>query len=326
MNPKNLIKMKSLTCIFFALPAIPVFAQNTDTIATQDTLESMKNVIEKTSNGSGGEFWNIVGTILMGLAALFIIAHMVYTLITTKRFREHNFDVDYFKSVRQENGKPAESSEEENQRCRELLADAYNGWSYIIEDEEGYEYRRPNKMKEIKRADKILKEVAEITPTDEDIVGIFNEYKAVVASNEARSFDGSKKIMWLGIGIGVLMSIIVASTVPDKGFIGALFTIGLFFFIPVGIYYIASFTPQFLIEKRANRGGGNVSSGLVALALGVMGSGFTVRTRYTDGTYEDDNSAHGMALMLGIFVMLVVAFTIIIWAVVNYLRNYVLYF
>src|SRR6056297_1859215 len=142
MESQNLSIMKHLTFILLLLMAIPVFAQNTDTLATQDTIEAVKTVADKSSNSSGSGFWDIVGTVLMGLAALFIIAHMIYTLITQKRFREHTFDVDYFKSYRQEKGMPAESSEEENQGCRELLDDAYQGWTYIIEDEEGYEYRR----------------------------------------------------------------------------------------------------------------------------------------------------------------------------------------
>ncbi len=317
--------MKTRTLIFTLLMPLVSMAQEGDSSAVKDSVAAAKELTDSYDTSSS-EFWNIVFVILLGLAVLFIIGHMIYTLITTKRFREHNHDVEYFKSLRQEQGKSAESTEEENERCGELLDQVYNSWTYIVEDEDGNEYRRPNKMKEILRTEKLLKEVAEIAPTDEDLVAVFNEYKKVISSNKQRSFDGSKKIMILGLAVGVLISIIGSSSMPDTGFFEALFTVGLFFIIPVAIYYIASYTPQFLIEKRANRGGGNVSSGLVAIALGVLGSGFTVRTRYTDGTYEDDNSAHGTAWMLGIFVMIVVAFTISIWAVINYLRNYVLYF
>jgi len=101
---------------------------------------------------------------------------------------------------------------------------------------------------------------------------------------------------------------------------------GAYFWVPVVVYYISSLTPQFLIDKRANRGGGNVSTGLVAIALGILGSGVTVRTHYTDGSTEDDHSGHFIAWMLGIIALVAVALTIIFWAVLNYVRNYLLFF
>lgn len=299
------------------------------TLITTNSLVAQTRAAEKVVNGggsSGSAFWDWVLIILIAAGVLFMIAHMIYTLIKTKRFAETDHDIDYFKSKRIEQGKTEESSEEENEECGELLDNIYQTWSYIVEDEDGYEYRRPNKMKEIINTEKLMEQVAEIAPTDPEIVNVFRKYKEVISSNKKRSFDGSKKIIYLGLGIAILFSIAISSSVPDQGFFSILITFGLLFIIPVGVYYLASYTPQFLIEKRANRGGGNVSSGLVAMALAVMGSGYTVRYRYDDGTTEDDNSAHGTALFFGIIIMLIIAFTIIIWAVLNYLRNYVLFF
>ena len=308
----------------FLLTIFSAFSQAVnDSVPTNDTL-AVAN--ETASSGSSGSSFvdYLIAIVIIG-ASLFMIGHMVYILFKSKQFADQEFSIEYFKSFRQEKGMSAESSDEDNKNCTELLNDAFLTWTNIeAGEEDGLEYRKPKKMKEIIRSGEILKQVVEIAPTDKDIVNTLNEYKMVVTTNEVRSFDGSWKLVGLGVGVAILFSLISMDAMG--GFIKAFFSVGLLFIIPTIVYIISSYTPQFLIEKRANRGGGNVSTGLVAMAIGVLGSGVTVRTHYTDGTHEDDNSGHIVAWALGLIMMVIVAFTIIIWAVLNYLRNYVLFF
>lgn len=283
--------------------------------------EATKQASQK---GGSSFFSEYILPVLLLMGALFVIGHMLYELFRPNDFSQEDFTVEGFVEKRQQEGRPAESSPQELEKCEELINDAWNCWTNIEVDEENeVEYRKPKKMKEIFRSKALLKQIVEIAPTDPEVVDGLNEYKEVVRTNEKRSFDGSWKLVFLGLAFAVVMALIMKG---DSGFFMAFLTYGAFFWVSVLIYYLSSLTPQFLIEKRAKRGGGNISSGLVALAFGVMASGQTVRYKYSDGTTEDDHSGHMVALMLGIFVAIVVAFTIAFWAVLNYLRNYVLYF
>ena len=302
---------------------MPIFSQTINDTITNDSIVALqKAAAESSSSSSGSSFLDGLMTLLIIAAALFMIGHMVYILFQAKQFSEQELSVEFFKSYRQEKGMPEESTEDENEKCSDLLDAAFLTWTYTETGEDGQEYRKPNKMKEILTSGKILKEVIEIAPTDPEIIETLNQYKEVVTSNEARSFDGSKKLVWVGLLVGILFPFIDST----GSYFGAFFSIGMFFIVPTIVYIVSSFTPQFLIDKRADRGGGNVSTGIVAMALGVLGSSVTIRTKYTDGSHEDDHSGHFIALFLGVIMLFIIAFTISIWSVLNYLRNYVLFF
>ena len=93
---------------------------------------------------------------------------------------------------------------------------------------------------------------------------------------------------------------------------------------------IASRTPVFLIEKRAKRGGGNIHNGFIAGIFAMIAGAQTVRTitTYSDGHKEvdDDNSQHWIAWVLAIILFITIAVFMFVWAFINYIRNYVLYF
>jgi uncharacterized membrane protein len=305
---KHLLSFLTLTIISFK-----VFSQSAN-----DSLQ------EVASKSSGTPILEILMNILIVCVVVFMIVHMVYILVKSRQFAKQDYNVDFFKSFRLEKGMPAESSEQDNERCVELLGEAFETWTNIEPDEEGNEYRKPKKMNEIIKSGAFLQQIIAIAPTDEEIITNFNEYKEVVCTNEARSFDGSWKLVGLGVAVAVIISLMMMSNY--SGFFAAFFSVGLIFLIPTLIYIVSSYTPQFLIEKRAKRGGGNVSSGIVAMALGVLGGGYTIRTKYSDGSSEDDSSPHFIALFLGVILMVIVAMTIGIWAFVNYLRNFVLFF
>jgi len=315
--------MKNILLFLASIVSMPIFSQTINDTITNDSIVALqKAAAESSSSSSGSSFLDGLMTLLIIAAALFMIGHMVYILFQAKQFSEQELSVEFFKSYRQEKGMPEESTEDENEKCSDLLDAAFLTWTYTETGEDGQEYRKPNKMKEILTSGKILKEVIEIAPTDPEIIDTLNQYKEVVTSNEARSFDGSKKLVWVGLLVGILFPFIDST----GSYFGAFFSIGMFFIVPTIVYIVSSFTPQFLIDKRADRGGGNVSTGIVAMALGVLGSSVTIRTKYTDGSHEDDHSGHFIALFLGVIMLFIIAFTISIWSVLNYLRNYVLFF
>ena len=75
--------------------------------------------------------------------------------------------------------------------------------------------------------------------------------------------------------------------------------------IATGLYVVASRTPQFLIDKRALRGGGNIHNGIFAGVFGLLAGAQTVRTiyKFNDGhkEYSDDHSQHWIALAIELF-------------------------
>ena len=287
-----------------------------------DTIKNSQAVSGAVTSENKATFLDSVIMILIFCGVLFMIGHMLYVLFKSKRFNQ-NYSIIGFKTIRQEAGKPEMSTDEENNQCIDLLNDAFFIWS-DVEVDKGDEYRKPRRMKEILRSAILIQEVIDIAPTDSEIIDKLNEYKEVIRSNERRSFDGSKALIILGLVFAIIVGLISKS--EQTGFILSTLKNGAFFWVPVIVYYVSSLTPQFLIDKRANRGGGNVSTGLVAIALGILGSGVTMRTKFSDGSYEDDHSGHYIAWILGIIALVAVAITIFFWSVLNYVRNYVLFF
>ena len=57
--------------------------------------------------------------------------------------------------------------------------------------------------------------------------------------------------------------------------------------IATGLYVVASRTPQFLIDKRALRGGGNIHNGIFAGVFGLLAGAQTVRTIYKFNDGQD---------------------------------------
>ena len=313
------MKLKNVSCIAFAL-LLMLFSASA--FAQLDTAAVKNGVVASQVDAPFDIKGAIIGILLFGGSA-FITVHMILTLIKTKRLKGE-FSVHGFKTLRQEKGMDEESTPEENAQCESILDQAFFTWTHVEAGDNGSEYRKPKRMKEIVVSADYLHQVCDIAPTDPDVIATLNQYRDVVHSNERRSFDGSRPLIILGLVISIIVGLIGMGDMGSFWF--AFFTFGAIFWVPVIIYYISSLTPQFLIDKRANRGGGNVSSGLVAIAFAVLGSGYTVRTHYTDGTHSDDSSGHVIALVLGAIVALFVALTIIFWSFINYLRNYVLYF
>lgn len=197
------------------------------------------------------------------------------------------------------------------------MDEAFAIWT-VIEKTGDDEFRKPTKMKQIKQSAFLIDQVIAMQPTDEAVIERLNALTDVINSGEERHFDGSKKLVWLGVIVGILMYWMMG--------VGMMVST----LVATGLYIVASRTPQFLIDKRALRGGGNIHNGIFAGLFGLLAGAQTVRTiyKFNDGhkEYSDDHSQHWIALAITGVVMFVLAMMMTVWVFLNYLRNYVLYF
>lgn len=263
------------------------------------------------------DIMGIIVGILILLVFIGMAGHMLYLLFRGDRYKKV-FTVDDMRVGRVAQNKPEQMSEEEYNNAVKLLEDAFEQWSVVEHDENGDERRKPTKMKQIKNSVSLIDQVIALQPTEEDILTRLNDMTDVINSSEHRYFDGSKALVWLGIIVGILFCFIMG---PGTGIITIMAT---------GIYVIASRTPVFLIEKRSKRGGGNIHNGFIAGIFAMIAGAKTIRTvtEYSDGSkkVEDDHSQHWIAWILGIMLLVAIASFMFVWAIINYIRNYVLYF
>lgn len=275
------------------------------------------NTAIKLSNKESNNIGDTILSILIILVYVGIIAHMIYVYFKGNRYKEI-YTLDGMTAKRTEENKPSEMTEEEYNQCVNLLEDAFAVWTIQSQTENGEEIRKPTKMKQIKASSLLIDQAIALRPTDQEVIDRINELTDVINSNEKRYFDGSKALVWLGVIVGILLGFVMGPGV-------SILTL-----ISTGCYILASRTPAFLVEKRANRGGGNIHNGMIAGIFGMIAGAQTVRTitTYSDGhkEYEDDNSQHWIAWILGLCLLVAIALFMALWAIINYLRNYVFYF
>lgn len=286
--------------------------------------QTIADVVSTTSNTSSSKpepstmdkIIGFTGMLLSFGIALFMLGHMIYLSYRGKRYKTV-FTAKDFEAERALAGTPKEMSEQEEQEAYELMDKAFNTWT-VVERTADDEYHSPTKMKQIKASVLLINQVIAMKPTDEDVVERLNGLTEVINNAEERHFDGSKKLIWVGVIVGILMFWVMG---PAMCF-STLFA--------TGAYIVASRTPQFLIDKRAARGGGNIHNGIFAGLFAMLAGAQTVRTiyKFEDGSkaYKDDHSQTWIALAIGLIIMVVLAMMMSFWAFLNYIRNYVLYF
>ncbi len=303
-------------------------AQNNDSVQVTDQTEQAV-VAEPETTGTVSGFFSDMASALVAMVfglVLFVgplamIVHMLFVNWET-RMLEKPVTVEHFIDKRTRKGVSGAMNDDEVELGFQLLDEAYNELTFVETDESGNESHKPATMKELLRAQKKIDEVDKLMPTDAALLERYNEYRSFLYDYLRRSFFASWKLIILCVIVAVGIGFI-----GDGSFLKNFFTTGAFFWFPALVYYVSSHVPQYMIDRKNERGGGKgwFSTALVALGLGVLGSGYTVRTKWSDGSVTEDNSSHLIALFLGLLVLIAVATTIYIWAIVNYLRNYVLY-
>lgn len=288
----------------------------------------------------------LFGSLFFVILFVVMIIHMFYVLFKGKSYKQE-FTVDYFREKRrlkietltaakekaeQDAADPknagkeqpvivipeSDPTEEETAQCFDLLEETFDTWTVISRAGEE-EMRTPTKMKQIRKSKKLLGRVIDLCPYDETVIGRLNELCGIINDSEERSFDGSKMLIWISVIVGVI-SIFITKSWEFPTFVGS----GLV------LYWVASRTPQFLIEKRAERGGGNIFSGLIGGAFAAVATAKTYKTvtKWSDGTTttDYDNSETWISIVIAVVICVVLACLLFFWSMLNYLRNYVLYF
>ena len=128
---------------------------------------------------------------------------MGYVWYKGARYKEV-FTVENMVSKRVVAGMSEKMTDGEIEEAWRLMDEAFAIWT-VIEKTGDDEFRKPTKMKQIKQSAFLIDQVIAMQPTDEAVIERLNALTDVINSGEERHFDGSKKLVWLGVIVGILM-------------------------------------------------------------------------------------------------------------------------
>lgn len=295
---------------------------NTDEAAVNET----DGTIEETSEAetekefSWSEFGKDVLNFLIGLAIsglfLWMVGHMIYILTRPKRF-SHAITIEEMAERRRASGLPEEMTEEEYETANNYMATITDNWT-CIGTRDGEDQFTPTTKPQVDSAYNLLDQTIALCPTDADIVARINEVGEYVNDRSKRSFDGSKIMLVVaGLFTAFFTYLVGWGATP-------------FFLLSMGLYYLASLCPNYLIDKKQLKGRQRKTSNYIFGAIfGFMASAQTVRTvtTYSDGSkdVDDDHSQHIIFTILGTVALLIMVYFLAVWGAINYLRNYVFY-
>lgn len=192
----------------------------------------------------------------------------------------------------------------------DLLQQAFETWQEIEEHStEDSTYRMPMTRQELDESELLIEQARQLNPTDTETLKRIAELQNVVDTSRARSFAASRRVI---VSALVLLGLVVWMGVDSGGSFWYFVKFGGYFLTGAIAYFIAGMAPRFMVRKRAQRRGQSA----VTRALGEVLDG----TRKT--THEEDVQHYLIAL---IAVTIIAALLVWPLAVVNFLRNYVLY-
>ncbi|MDD3722869.1 MAG: hypothetical protein PHW92_10375 [Lutibacter sp.] len=271
---------------------------------------------------SKSELSEILVIIVLALF-LFGTVKMLFT-IGKKPYQEKT--IDEIKQIRSTKGLPEESSIEDDEIARELLDKSVSNWVTYTKSN-GEKYSLPEKNKHLKETKLILAQVQEMLPTNVAVLEKMNEIGYSANEMASRKFSGSVPLI-----IVSLASVVVLALLTGGAFFTAL--LGYWWvFASIVFYVFASRAPKYLIEKRLrffdNK---NISSTFIASMVSVFTSTpstQTVEYTYYDGhkeTREEFNFAKLLLFFLLAIVFMLMGMFIIFFGLINFFRNYLLYF
>lgn len=283
--------------------------------------EELDSVVETTTATAVAEQGTPIVDILISILVFavfgWMIGHMIYELWIKKSPFTH-ISVDDMKALRTADGAPAEMSEEESDKCRDLLSQMHDSWTLVPGRDD--DTRIITSKKQMKQAASTIAQVKELMPTDPELVDAFNDFVDVLKDAGKRSFTGSKMML-------VLLVLFAAVFIWQGGWQ----TSPIFIFNGI-LYILASLTPNFMLYRKELKGRSNFGA-LNWLLVGVgsiITGAKTVRTvtAWSDGSVstDDDHSQHFIAWFIALIIALMLVIFMFIWATVNYLRNYVFYY
>lgn len=298
---------------------ITYFTSEVATVNNSDSTSISSSSSTSFTSSIGGffeNFLNIMIRIIFYLILALPLVHMIYVFIKSNGKKE-SYTIEKFSQQRRSEGLESESNEEENTRAEEYLQKAIADWKPGKQEPDMV---KPRKNKHLKTAQEYIDKTIALKPTDAEIVERLNELSNAVNVNNKRYFDGSKKLVIISAIVGLFFIFFMKENAE----------IGWYILTGCGIYILASMCPAFLVNKKAERQAGNVHDGIFAGVAAMVAGAKTIRTitTYSDGTVtkHDDHSQHWIVLALGFIVAFIMALLIIFWALINYLRNYILFF
>jgi hypothetical protein len=264
--------------------------------------------------------WLDIGVVLL---FILILTHIIFKLIFQKYFRPISLDNIIIQRLKK--GKSERSDESENQLAWEYLDDVFNSWAEVSE-QDGEVFKSPTSNKMLVASKRKLNQVIEIGSTDKDVIGRINEIGSVLNSNAKRVFSGSRLLVISTILVSCLLAFFFRA--KDESFFIALLNL-YWIWSGLGLYILSSFSPAFLIDKRIEKVGNyKIKSVLLAFLAALVLSG---PTYYQIIHYRDETSS--LVSDVGIFGLLVIlevvlaaGYFIFFFALLNYLRNFILYF
>lgn len=257
--------------------------------------------------------------ILQVLLCIAIAAHMIYVNFFRKPLQQHN--VEEFRALRQAAGLTEDLTTEET--------DKVIGHLQRIDDqttpfttgagEQRFTFTKNNQVKKVRQQ---MLEIEALAPTNPQMVNEYNEYAQLLNNAEQREFSGS----WPFLAVAGIILLVMA--IGSKNFMPILL-----FVFAGGTYYLASMRPLFMRWSDELKGKDTnkrkFMTGLMAGALGMVASAKTYKTvtHWSDGTTttDTDNSETWISLGLAVIVIAMAAALIMVVALVNYVRNYILY-
>lgn len=312
----NQLETRKLTYYKNGESAQSILPENT----SPDSLDTTSNDIQIPQNSRKLTFWEVFFSVLLGAALLFMIGYMIYILLIRDRKLVPK-TIEDFMTQRQLLGMPDESSDIENESLSPLFNDVYRNLT-TVHDAQGEEVNYFTTKEQVEGLRSALVQTLEIAPTHPECVKLYNETLSEYKMMTARQFMGSKTYLIIGGILTVLMSI---------G--GGLQAIP-FMLLNILGYYFASKETQFMINAKnlkgtSSNGRSKVMTALMMMGIGVLFSGQTYKTvtKWSDGTTSTDydNSEHLIALIIGFIIIAVLSFFMFVVAMINFVRNYLIY-
>ena len=305
-------KLFTLLCAFAA--ATPLMAQTEE--GYQEAYEAVETVSEMSL---GQTILTIFVAVVILAASLAMLAHMIYDNFIRKPYNEERKAEDYVQA-RRDAGLVEESTDEEIAYINGRLDEVIAAWGSIPGDD-GEPIPYPLKKSGVKLAREVMAEVEAAMPTDADTIERMNAFSGIMNNALERSFNGSKALIITSVIVGVVFAFIASPSFAV--------TIG----VGLAIYWLASRTPNFVLVRQELKGKGGKQSFLTRVIGGLFAGiaaakTYEIVTTYSDGseTRETDNSETWISLAFTLIVIVVLAVFIWVFSLVNYLRNYVLYF
>jgi hypothetical protein len=284
--------------------------------------DSLQAVNDSLSTESGSS-WTAEQTYLL-LFFLIVIGAIIHMFLSFKIKRYEPITLDEIKNKRKAESKPEEATDEENELAINYLEDVFDHWTTVSEEGEE-ELKAPTRKVHLEKSLAELNKVKELAPTDKEVVDRLNELGDVINFNAKRSFTGSKALIAISV---IFTAIFMYSMKHDGNTYLDVFLKAFWFWGSMLFYVAASFAPKFLIDKRLrNLGSFNISSGLVGFFAGLFLSAptFTTITKWSDGSKTSSTTINFFGLMFMLLGLILLAFLIILFGLLNYLRNFVLY-